>query len=75
MVCFAVVLVLHEKVLVCAVAREQDRRRAEAGKGAAEAVPAGERALESPCIAERKKLVCNSCIAAWSDNRCVGAAG
>lgn len=56
-----VVLVLHEKVLVCAVAGEKDRRRAEAGKGAAEAVPAGKGALKSPGITAKLSVTLAAC--------------
>lgn len=45
-----VVLLLHEEVLVCAVAGEEDGRRAEARKAGAEAVPAAESALGSPSV-------------------------
>lgn len=51
MVRFAVVvLILHEKVLVCAVSGEQDGSRAEARQGAAEAVEASKGTLRPPGI-------------------------
>ena len=46
-----VALVLHEEVLIRAVAGESDRRDPEPGKGALEAIEAGEDALESPGLA------------------------
>lgn len=51
-----VVLILHEKVLVGAVAREEDGCRAESGERAAVAVPAGEDTLESPGVTAPKPV-------------------
>lgn len=54
-----VVLLLHEEVLVRAVARESDGRDAQAGERVLEAVEAGEAACVAPCLAGVSVLVNN----------------
>lgn len=68
-----VVLVLHEKVLVCAVAGKQDRRRAETREGAAKTVPAGKVTLKSPSIAIRQTTLL--AVHPFRGGRLVGQAG
>lgn len=58
-VAFAVVLILHEEVLVGAVSGEENGGRAEARQRALEAVEACERALETPGITTKTEQVSN----------------
>ena len=60
-----VVVVLHEEVLIQAVAGKGDGRDAEAGEGVLEAVPPGEAAGVAPRLAVHRAV--RSCSMEWGE--------